>query len=387
MLQYSKLSFWEKNEYFSDISFCIIGAGIVGYSTAIELKEQYPDKKIVIVERGYLPAGASTKNAGFTCFGSGSELLDDLKSLAPSAVVELVRLRYRGLQTLIERCGAEQIDYFPHGSHELFTATESGSRLYEQVLHQIDELNEIVYAATGIRENFEKGRNSFGFKNTEGLIFSRGEGQINTGKMMTRLHQIAVEKGIHVLFGTTFKSYEQISDREVQISTEYGQFQSEQLIFATNGLSKALLPELQLDPARGQVLITKPIRELPVKGTFHYDSGYYYFRNIDQRLLIGGGRNIDIEGETTTTFDTTREIQDQLEALLNKVILPDTPFEIEHAWSGIMGIGANRMPVIRSLRRNVHIGVRLGGMGVALGSQIAKLLVEQVNLQSSRSKE
>ncbi len=386
MLQYSKLSFWEKNEYLSDISFCIIGAGIVGYSTAIELKEKYPNKKIVILERGYLPAGASTKNAGFTCFGSGSELLDDLNTLSQEEVIQLVRLRYRGLQLLIERCGAATIDYRSMGSYELFTATDQGNQLYNLVHSQIDRLNDIVASATGIRENFKKGENNFGFLHTQGLILSKGEGQINTGKMMTRLHQIAVEKGIHILFSTTFKSYQHVGNN-IEVTTNYGTFESEQLIFATNGLSKQLLPNLQLKPARAQVLITKPIKQLPFQGTFHYDSGYYYFRSIGNRILIGGGRNTDVEGETTTIFGTTTGIQDRLKKLLETVILPTTPFEIEDAWSGIMGVGNNRMPLIRSLENNVHLGIRLGGMGVALGSQIAKLLVEQIDLKSSSAKE
>jgi glycine/D-amino acid oxidase-like deaminating enzyme len=50
-----------------------------------------------------------------------------------------------------------------------------------------------------------------------------------------------------------------------------------------------------LKPARAQVLITKPIDSLKIKGTFHMDRGYYYFRNIDNRVLIGGGRNLDLK--------------------------------------------------------------------------------------------
>ena len=78
MLNIKDLSFWEKSLYFESLDFTIIGAGIVGLSTAIFLKEKFPGSKILILERGYLPSGASTKNAGFACFGSPTELLDDL---------------------------------------------------------------------------------------------------------------------------------------------------------------------------------------------------------------------------------------------------------------------------------------------------------------------
>ena len=71
------LSYWEQNTWLNDIDVAVVGSGIVGLCCAIRLKERFPEKKIVVFERGQLPSGASTKNAGFACFGSTSELLDD----------------------------------------------------------------------------------------------------------------------------------------------------------------------------------------------------------------------------------------------------------------------------------------------------------------------
>jgi glycine/D-amino acid oxidase-like deaminating enzyme len=52
-------------------------------------------------------------------------------------------------------------------------------------------------------------------------------------------------------------------------------------------------------PGRGQIVVTKPIQSLDYQGTFHFNDGYYYFRTIGKRILFGGGRNEDIEGENT----------------------------------------------------------------------------------------
>ena len=126
-------------------------------------------------------------------------------------------------------------------------------------------------------------------------------------------------------------------------------------------------------------MITKPIENLNIEGTFHYQEGYYYFRNIDNRILFGGGRNLDKIGETTTEIETTRQIQDRLEALLKEVILPNTPFEIDHTWAGIMGVGETKKPIIKKVDKNVYCGVRLGGMGVALGTLVGKELSELID--------
>ena len=154
-------------------------------------------------------------------------------------------------------------------------------------------------------------------------------------------------------------------------------FNTKKLIFTTNGFASKLTNN-EVKPARAQVLITKPIKGLKVKGTFHLDKGYYYFRNINNRVLFGGGRNLDFEGETTTTLATTEKIQNRLQDLLKNVILPDTPFEIEHSWSGIMGIGNSKNPIVQQLSNHVYCGVRMGGMGVAIGSLIGKEVADLV---------
>ena len=123
-------------------------------------------------------------------------------------------------------------------------------------------------------------------------------------------------------------------------------------------------------------LITKPINNLHIKGAFHLDRGYYYFRNIDNRILFGGGRNLDFQTEETTEFSQTQLIQNKLEELLKTTILPDTPFEIEHRWSGIMGVGNQKKAIVKQLSNNVFCGVRLGGMGVAIGSIVGKELAD-----------
>ncbi len=74
------LSFWELETYFKNVDFTIIGSGIVGLSTAYHLRKKNPEAKIVIIEKGMLPEGASTKNAGFACFGTLSEVLWYLES-------------------------------------------------------------------------------------------------------------------------------------------------------------------------------------------------------------------------------------------------------------------------------------------------------------------
>ena len=150
------------------------------------------------------------------------------------------------------------------------------------------------------------------------------------------------------------------------------------LIICSNGFAKELVNE-DVIPARGQVLITKEIPNLKINGTFHFDKGYYYFRNVGNRILLGGGRNINFTQETSNKLEINESIQSVLRSILSEQILPDTPHEIEMSWAGIMGVGQSKEPIIKRYSNRIAIGVRMGGMGVAIGALVGKKLSEQID--------
>ena len=361
-------SYWEYKEWFTGNDFVIIGSGIVGLNCAINLRERFPTSKIIILEKGLLPQGASTKNAGFACFGSASELLSDLKTQSEQEVFQLVKKRWEGLQLLRNLLGDKNIDYQHHYGYELF----SEEAFFEECEQKTAELNQLLFPL--FKDTvFSSVHNKFKFKNTvPTYLVNQFEGQIDTGKMVSKLLKIAQQKGIIILNNTTVQGFSEDTNK-VKIETDQGVFTAAKLFFATNGFSRELLHE-NVAPARAQVLITSPIKNLHIKGTFHLEEGYYYFRNINNRILLGGGRNLDFKTEQTTEFGQTNRIQNKLEELLKTTILPNTDFQITHRWSGIMGVGNQKTPIVKQLSENVFCGVRLGGMGVAIGSLVGKEL-------------
>ena len=264
--------------------------------------------------------------------------------------------------------GDDTIDYQQHGGHELFL--ESKEELYNNCLDNLDRANKLLSPVFKIHA-FEPQGNRYQFKNIkEQYITNTLEAQIDTGRMMAALLQLNRKKGIQILNAIAVEEFQEIGD-SVAVKTNAFEFKTKKLMIATNGFASQLVGE-KVDPARAQVFVTKPIPKLHIKGTFHLDEGYYYFRNIEDRILFGGGRNLDFKGEQTYEHGETQLIQNQLEKMLEEIILPNTPFEIEQRWSGIMGMGQDKKPIIKQLSNNVSCGVRLGGMGVAIGSLMAK---------------
>ncbi|MDG5491015.1 FAD-binding oxidoreductase [Psychroserpens sp. SPM9] len=367
-------SYWEIKSWFTDIDYTIVGSGIVGLNCALQLKRRFPKAKILVLEKGMLPQGASTKNAGFACFGSLSEIIDDLKTHTKEEVFQLVKKRIDGLQLLRSTLGDTNINYQQLGGYELFSKTDD---LFEKCYSKTDDINQLLYPLFN-DEVFSFKTNAFGFKNChERLSFNQFEGQIDTGMMMNALIQKVYGSGIKILNNITVEQFSEATN-SVKVKTNAFECSTSKLLIATNGFASGLgISEVK--PARAQVLITKPIQDLHIKGTFHLDQGYYYFRNIDNRILFGGGRNLDFKGEETTAFGQTERIQNELEHLLKSTILPNTAFEIDQRWSGIMGVGQQKKPVVKQLSNHVCCGVRLGGMGVAIGSLIGQELADLVH--------
>jgi glycine/D-amino acid oxidase-like deaminating enzyme len=372
------LSYWERRSWLSNIDFAIAGSGIVGLSCALHLREKYPNEKIVVFEKGILPSGASTKNAGFACFGSVSEILDDLKAHTEEEVIDIVNNRVDGLNLLRQTLGDHSIDYREYGGYEVFGSQDE--LLYENCLSNLSYVNELMKKAfSGKNDIFTVKNDPFSFKNTKKqLIFNKSEGQINTGMMMQALIRKSSEKGILILNSCKIDSFSIKNDKISLVLNKNEEISVKKLFVATNGFAKQLLDE-DLQPARAQVLVTGPIPDLKIKGTFHMDRGYYYFRNIDNRILLGGGRNLDFKTEETTELGITAKVQSKLEELLRTTILPDTTFEIDSRWSGIMGVGGRKKPIVKKVEDHVYCGVRLGGMGVAIGSSIGKQLADLVD--------
>ncbi|MGF1925822.1 MAG: NAD(P)/FAD-dependent oxidoreductase [Bacteroidia bacterium] len=360
-------SYWEKQNFFT-ADVIIVGSGIVGLNAALTIKLAQPKTKVIVLERGFLPSGASTKNAGFACFGSISELIEQEKICGTDGLYQLISKRWNGLLKLRALLGDSTICYENYGGYELFKPLESD--FSQQCVLKLSHFNNLIADIVGDKEVYSVANaeiSSLGLGGISTLIKNKLESQIDPGSMMKALLAKVTELGVSVLNNCSVKKIHEDSGG-VSLETDQGYFDCRKLVLTTNAFINDLLPSLNVRPGRGQVVITKPIPGLRVKGTFHYDKGFYYFRNVGDRVLLGGGRNLDFKTEETTEFGETELVQSTLSKLLEEVILPGTSFEIDQKWSGIMAFGKQLHSIIDEVRPNIFCAVRCNGMGIAIGS-------------------
>lgn len=370
------ISIWEQEAFFAKKDVVIIGGGLAGLWCAYELLIKHSSLKLLIVDKGMVPAGASTRNAGFACFGSPTELLHDIVTTGEERVWQLVEMRYKGIEKMRRILGDEAIEYDNCGGYECLRNDICN---VDEITEQLSYLNNGLKPITGSRNIFaftNEKLATFGFQGFDAMIENRLEGSLHSGKLVMALQEKIRSFGGQIMQGVEVKNWEEADGKVNVYLSQNICIQTSRLFICTNALSSHLLNEIKLAPARGQIIVTKPIQNLKIRGTFHFDEGFYYFRNVGNRVLLGGARNKEFDNEATMSFETTSSIQETLAAFLSHHILPKQSYKIEYRWSGIMGFTEDKQPLVKSISARVSAVIICNGMGVALSPMIA----EQIDL-------
>ncbi len=368
------LSFWEKEFIQEKFDVTILGAGITGTSTALSLLEKYPELKVCVIDRAPVSLGASTKNAGFACFGSPTELIHDIAVMGENKTAEIVKMRWLGLKKLLSRVPTKIMDYQQNGGYEVFDKEDATFGEAEQ---KLSFLNQFLADTIDIPEVFSVVNNTIWSSFYSKMISNPFEGSLQPAYMMLYLQDLARKRG--VIFKSGVSVSEVLTEEKLLVTTEGYRVPFQTLCVTTNGFTRKLFPEAEVLPARNQVLITQELPDLPFSGCFHFQEGYYYFRNVGNRILLGGARNTDLQNESTDQFGNTTRIQDELIRFLER-LYPGASDHIEMWWSGILGIGKVKEPILKWKNENIIFGVRLGGMGVAIGSYLGEKLADEIGI-------
>ena len=333
-------------------------------SAALRLRQRHPDWRMLIVDRATV-GGATTRNAGFACFGSPSELLEDWQQLGAEATVALVKMRWDGLQALRQTWGDHALGYRDCGAVEAF----SDPALLAACRDALPRLNEALCDTLGTEPfTTDVKAGDAGLTGLEGVIASPLEGAIDTSCLATTLREQLHRENIGLLTGHEVTNL--IHGQGCwTVETADGHIQAPRVLVANNGWASALL-DLDVQTAPNTVLVSQPQAALLLPSTVHHDRGYVYAREVDGRVLIGGGRH--------WTCSSEAERVERLKAWAVEHIAGLSHFEVEFQWQGHLGVGASRGPLIEDLGDGLYAGVRMGGMGVAIGTLVGRKLADLV---------
>jgi glycine/D-amino acid oxidase-like deaminating enzyme len=372
-------SHWEQTTFLRSPDVAIIGAGLTGLQAALELKRRQPDLDVLVIERAAIPRGASTRNAGFACFGGPTELLADLDAYGPESMVDTVRKRFAGIKALEKNFAHRDIDWVKNGGYEVIDDADT----ITHVRNRLPELNALLRQVTELKETWLVDEGAWGTSNL--LLHNPLEAQLHPGKLVTLLLHDCPQAGIRFLFGSEVESIEGGAAGAVEIKgAGWGTLHAGQALVTVNAFAQQLLPEdfpESIRPVRNQILLSNPLPDFKLRGCYHYHEGYVYFRNVgDDRLLIGGARHLAGAASETDVFGPNGVPEAYLLEKLNEWF-PERAWvdaDFPTRWSGIIAQGDGKTPVLRYAAENVLVAGRLAGMGVALSADLGRRAAEKL---------
>jgi gamma-glutamylputrescine oxidase len=323
------------------VDVAVIGAGITGCACAHALAQG--GLSVRVHDARGIGTGASGRNGGFALRGAAARYDVARETYGPEAAREL----WLRTESALDRLELLAGDAFRR-TGSLRLAADVEERV--EIQAEYEALREDGFAAEW-REELSHLRPGF-----KGAIFHPHDGAVQPARLVERLASRAAEAGV------AFQEHNRVKS--------LGELEAEQVVIATDGSGRGLLPELDeaLWPARGQVLATEPLAERLFDCPHYARQGFDYWQQLpDGRIVLGGFRDFSILTEMTDDETTTEPIQEALDAFLVE-LLGHMP-AVTHRWAGIFGLTQDLLPLVGLVPGHDGVWVAAGysGHGNVLG--------------------
>jgi gamma-glutamylputrescine oxidase len=330
------------------VDVAVIGAGITGCACAHVLARA--GQAVRVYDARGIGEGASGRNGGFALRGAAARYDVARETYGADAARELWLRTEQALDRLESVAG----DAFRR-TGSLRLAADGEERV--EIRAEYEALHEDGFAAEW-RDELPHLRPDF-----RGAIFHPSDGAVQPARFVQRLADLAADAGV------AFAEHHHIGSLD--------ELDAEQIVIATDGSGRGLLPELDdaLWPARGQVIATEPLSERLFDCPHYARHGFDYWQQLPSgRIVLGGFRDFSILSEMTDDEVTTPVIQEALDAFLVE-LLGELP-RVEHRWAGIFGLTQDLLPLVGPVpgRDGTWVAAGYSGHGNVLGFLCGKLV-------------
>jgi gamma-glutamylputrescine oxidase len=334
------------------VDVAVIGAGITGCACAAALAGE--GRRVRVYDQRGVGEGASGRNGGFALRGAAARYDVARETYGADEAREL----WQRTEQAVDRVEALAGDAFTR-TGSLRLAADAEERV--DIRAEYEALRDDGFAVDW-RDELSHLRPDF-----RGAIFHPTDGSLQPARFVQRLADRAAGAGVEVVDHHRVESL--------------GELEAEQVVIATDGCGRGLLPELDeaLWPARGQVIATAPLPERLFECPHYARQGFDYWQQLaDGRIVLGGFRDFSILTEMTDEETTTQPIQDALDAFLAE-LLGELP-EITHRWAGIFGLTQDLLPLVGPLPGHDGVWVAAGysGHGNVFGVLCGELVANAV---------
>ena len=306
----------------------------------------------MLVERDHLAAGASGRNAGFLLAGVAESYAAAVRTYGRSHAREVWALTVENHDRQIEAAGDADVGH-----------ARSGSAIFASGAEEARELEESAQLLA--EDGFEA---SWDGK----VLLNPRDGEVYPTRLVAALARRAPEGSIREGVEVTAVEPGGV------VHADGSACRAGAVILATNAYTQKLLPQVDIEPNRAQMLATEPERARLAEHPTYSHFGYRYWRQMPSgEVLIGGWRDTSMATEMTDDAEPSAPIQDRLDDAVRDL---GARGRITHRWAGTMGFTKNGLPLVGPVEglKGVYLCAGFNGHGMGFAFMSAKRLVDML---------
>lgn len=358
----------------------IIGGGYTGISTAYQMSQRFPDKKIVLLEAKSLANGASGRNGGMMLnwvYGTGP-MSDEMTRRVYQATNETID----EIEAIIARHQLE-VSYRRDGCLEVFT-DEQRAREAEQEAAYLQELGIPVkfISSTAVQQRIN-------LHGIYGAYLDENEGQLNGVQYIRGLRPVLLERGVAIYENTAVTKI--IEGKVVEVVTQHGRVRANAIVLATNGYTGKLgYFRKEYFPLHSHVFATAPLTVAQKQAIgWQATAGFaddlnrisYATHTNEGHIVFGGGSNRSYDylfNNRTACPKPPPAAFDAMHHTMSDYMPATVGMSHAHRWTGTLAITLRRNCAIgvRGEHGNVYYALGYSGHGVTAANMAGRILTD-----------
>nr|WP_236165819.1 FAD-binding oxidoreductase [Pseudomonas fulva] len=364
-----------------DADVCVVGGGLTGVNTALELAER--GLSVVLLEGRRVGWGASGRNGGQLIRGIGHDVNGFARYVGEDGVRYLKQAGIDSVTLVAERIARHGIECdLRWGFCELAnTPAQFAAFAAEQ-----QELAALGYQPHTYRVPAERLREVVGSDRYAGGMVDMGSGHLHPLDLVQGEARAAQSLGVQIFEQSPVLRIDHGST--ITVHTAHGKVRAASLVLGCNAHLEGLEPRLsgKVLPAGSYVVATEPLEEAVAKSLIPQNMALcdqkvgldYYRLTADRRLLFGGACHY--------SGRDPRDIAAYMRPKVQRVFPQLGEVRIDYQWGGMIGITANRFPQVGRLRDhpNVYYAQGYSGHGLNVTHWTARLLAQSIALGQSK---
>ena len=359
-----------------NIDICIIGGGLTGMSTALNLSKK--GYSVALCEAKNIGSGASGRNGGQLGIGMRKDQFYLEKKLGINYAKELWNLGLEGVQETLSLIKENNIDCSIING--ILSAGCFNYNLKEFEL-EINHLNKYYnFNEFKIFNKYEI-KNEINSKIYKSGLLNKSGYHINPLKLLIGLSRLLSDMNVKIFEDSPVSKIEE-HKHSVLVYCKKNIIKSKKVVVGCNAYIDKLLGNKRnkFMPINNYIIATEPLGEKKAKEIIKNNYAVcdtrfiidYYRFSEDWRLLFGGGETFSANFLHNSKNFVLKRMYKVFPQLVN--------YKVDYSWGGTLAITINRLPNFGTMMNNkLFYALGYSGHGLALSVLAGKLISEKIN--------